>query len=286
MRNAEKVLSIIHERGRKKLPVNDMYRQMFNPDLYLRAYSRISKNYGATTKGITEETVDGMSMEKIRKIIEEIRYERFRWTPVRRTHIPKSNGKMRPLGIPTWTDKLVQEVMRSLLEAYYEPQFSEHSHGFRPELGCHTALQKVQTWTGTVWFVEGDIEGCFDNIDHEILLSILKESIHDNRFLRLISNLLKAGYMENWKYNTTLSGTPQGGIISPILSNIYLDRLDKFVETEIIPRYTKGGKRKINPEYHSYANKAYKRRKAGKITEAEEYRKKMSKNAVCNDERP
>lgn len=277
MRNAEKVLSIIHERGRKNLPVNDMYRQMFNPDLYLRAYSRISKNYGATTKGITEETVDGMSMKKIWKIIEKIRYERFKWTPVRRTHIPKSNGKMRPLGIPTWTDKLVQEVMRSLIEAYYEPQFSEHSHGFRPEKGCHTALQKVSKWHGTVWFIEGDIKGCFDNIDHETLLSVLKENIQDNRFLRLISNLLKAGYMENWKYNSTLSGTPQGGIISPLLSNIYLDRLDKFVETNIIPKYTKGVKRKVNPEYKKYANKAYKCRKQGDITGAKEYSIKMSK---------
>jgi group II intron reverse transcriptase/maturase len=275
MRNAETVLGIIQERGRKQLPITDVYRQMFNPDLYLRAYNRIYRNYGANTQGISEETVDGMSMKKIKAIIEQIRYERFRWTPVRRTHIPKKNGKMRPLGIPTWTDKLVQEVMRSILEAYYEPHFSENSHGFRPNLGCHTALRKVQRWNGTVWFIEGDIKGCFDNIDHNILLSILRENIHDNRFLRLISNLLKAGYMENWEYKSTLSGTPQGGIISPLLSNIYLDRLDKFVENNLLTRYTKGERRKRNPDYISIQNKVKRRRKIGKIAESKMYRKEL-----------
>ena len=275
MRNAETVLGIIQERGRKQLPITDVYRQMFNPDLYLRAYNRIYRNYGANTQGISEETVDGMSMKKIKAIIEQIRYERFRWTPVRRTHIPKKNGKMRPLGIPTWTDKLVQEVMRSILEAYYEPHFSENSHGFRPNLGCHTALHKVQRWNGTVWFIEGDIKGCFDNIDHNILLSILRENIHDNRFLRLISNLLKAGYMENWEYKPTLSGTPQGGIISPLLSNIYLDRLDKFVENNLLTRYTKGERRKRNPDYISIQNKVTRRRKIGKIAESKMYRKEL-----------
>ena len=131
--------------------------------------------------------------------------------------------------------------MRSILEAYYEPQFSPHSHGFRPGRGCHTALKEIiQAWTGTKWFIEGDIKGCFDNIDHTILMSILREKIHDNRFLNLVDNLLKAGYLEEWKYRPTLSGTPQGGIVSPLLANIYLDRLDKFVEQTLVPEYTKG----------------------------------------------
>ena len=277
MRDAETVLGIIRNRGLRGLPIEDVYRQMFNPDLYLRAYSRIQRNKGAMTKGITEETVDGMSLKKIRAIIEQIRYERFRWTPVRRTHIPKKNGKMRPLGIPTWTDKLVQEVIRSILEAYYEPQFSSLSHGFRPNKGCHTALQAVKKWNGTKWFVEGDIKGCFDNIDHQILLSILREKIRDNRLLRLISNLLKAGYMENWNYTPTLSGTPQGGIVSPILSNIYLDRLDKFVENTLKTLLTKGKSRKRNPRYVYLINKVYHLRKKGRIEEAKKYRREMQK---------
>jgi retron-type reverse transcriptase len=163
MRTAETVLSIIRERGRRGLPLSDVYRQLYNPALYLRAYGRIARNAGAMTPGTTEETVDGMRQEKITAIIAALRTERYRWTPVRRVAIPKKNGTTRHLGIPTWSDKLLQEVIRSLLEAYYDPQFSAHSHGFRPDRGCHTALQSIQKgWAGTKWFVEGDIKGCFD----------------------------------------------------------------------------------------------------------------------------
>src|SRR3989440_5942138 len=220
MRNAETILGIIHERGRKRLPLGDVYRQLFNPELYLRAYGRLYRNDGAMTKGVTAETVDGMSLTKINGVIEQLRYERYRWTPVRRAHIPKKGGATRPLGIPTWSDKLLQDVVRALLEAYYEPRFSDHSHGFRPGRGCHTALQRIKrVWHGTKWFIEGDIKGCFNNIDRTILLNILREDITDNRFLRLVQNLLQAGYLEDWKYHPTLSGTPQGGTVSPVLSN-------------------------------------------------------------------
>ena len=223
MQNAETVLNVIRERGERGLPLENIYRLLYNRNLYLRAYGRLYSNQGAMTKGTTAETVDGMSLAKIDRLIEQLRYERFRWTPVRRVNLPKPNGGTRPLGIPTWTDKLLQEVIRMILEAYYEPQFSDRSHGFRPGRGCHTALGNVTThWTGVRWFVEGDIKGCFDNIDHEVLLSVLGDKLHDNRFLNLLKYLLKAGYMENWKYGRTLSGTPQGGVVSPILSNIYL----------------------------------------------------------------
>ena len=217
MRDAETTLLIIEDRGKKNLPLENVYRRLYNPDLYLRAYGRLYRTEGAMTQGTTEETVDGMSQEKILDIIEKLECERYRWTPVRRTYIEKKGStKMRPLGIPTWTDKLLQEVMRSILEAYYEPQFSPSSHGFRPRRGCHTALKEIfHTWTGTRWFIEGDIKGCFDNIDHTVLLSIIREKIHDNRFLILVENLLKAGYLEKWDYRPTLSGTPQGGIITP-----------------------------------------------------------------------
>jgi group II intron reverse transcriptase/maturase len=251
MRNAETIIAIIRERGKEGQNLEDVYRQLYNPDLYLRAYGRIYRNAGAMTKGSTEETVDGMSQRKIGDIIELLRNERYRWTPVRRVLIPKKNGKTRPLGIPTWSDKLLQEVIRSILDAYYEPQFSTTSHGFRPERGCHTALHDIfLTWTGIIWFIEGDIKGCFDNIDHTIMMSILREKIHDNRFLTLVENLLKAGYLEEWNYRPTLSGTPQGGIVSPLLANIYLDRLDKFVEKTLNPEFTRGDKKEPNKEYY------------------------------------
>ena len=201
MQNAETVLNVIRERGRRGLPLERVYRQLFNRELFLMAYMNLYGNKGAMTPGTTEETVDAMSRAKIDRIIERLRQERYRWTPVRRVNIPKKNGKTRPLGIPPWSDKLVQEVIRLILEAYYEPQFSDHSHGFRLGRGCHTALLDViRNGKGTKWFIEGDIKGCFDNIDHTVLLSILREKIHDNRFVRLIDNLLKAGYGEYWRY--------------------------------------------------------------------------------------
>src|SRR5207245_53323 len=187
---------------------------------------------------------------KIDQVIALMRAERYRFAPVRRVLIPKKNGKLRPLGLPSWSDKLAGEVVRLLLEAYYEPQFSGRSHGFRKGRGCHTALREIQqTWTGTVWFIEGDISDCFGSFSHEILLGILAEKIRDNRFLRLIRNMLKAGYLEDWQYHDTLSGVPQGGVVSPVLSNIYLHKLDEFVEKELIPRYTRGTGRKVNPVY-------------------------------------
>jgi group II intron reverse transcriptase/maturase len=250
MQNAETVLDVLRERGRKGLPCEELYRQMFNKELYLKAYGRIYANHGAMTPGATSETADGMSEEKIDAIIEAMRHERYRFSPAQRKYIPKRNGKLRPLGLPTWSDKLVGEVVRLLLEAYYEPTFSGHSHGFRPGKGCHTALREMQrTWTGTVWFIEGDVSDCFGQLDLSIMLKILAEKIHDNRFLRLIANMLKAGYLEDWKYHETLSGSPQGGVVSPILSNIYLHKLDAYVETVLIPQCTRGKHRRGNPEY-------------------------------------
>jgi group II intron reverse transcriptase/maturase len=276
MRNAETILVVIHERGSQGLPLEQVYRLLFNRNLYLAASGKIYRNDGAMTPGSTGETVDGMSQAKIDAIIEAIRSERYRWTPVRRTYIPKTNGKQRPLGIPTWSDKLLQEVIRMILESYYEPQFSGHSHGFRRERGCHTALREIkETWLGTVWFIEGDISGYFDNIDHEVLLSALAENIHDGRFLRLIANLLKAGYLEDWRFNKTLSGTPQGGIVSPVLANIYLDRLDKYVETTLLPAHNRGARRKANSEYQRMGRRSRYLAKTGRHTEAIALRRKV-----------
>jgi retron-type reverse transcriptase len=163
MRNAETVLAVHQDRGSKGLPLERVYKHLFDPELYLTAYGKIHRNAGATTRGSTGETVDGMSLQKVHDIIQLLRQERYRWTPVRRTEIPKADGKKRPLGIPTWSDKLLQEVLRGLLEPYYEQRFSPHSHGFRPKRSCHTALLEVRTtWKGTTWFIEGDIKGCFE----------------------------------------------------------------------------------------------------------------------------
>jgi len=291
MQDAETVLAIIRKRGTESLYLEEVYRQLYNPDLYLRAYGRLYRNAGAMTKGTTDETVDGMSQRKIERIIELLRNERFRWTSVRRVLIPKKNGKTRPLGIPTWTDKLLQEVMRSILEAYYEPQFSPTSHGFRPNLGCHTALRHIYcAWTGTVWFIEGDIKGCFDNIDHTVMLSILREKIHDNRILNLTGELFKAGYLEEWTYRPTLSGTPQGGVISPILANIYLDKLDKFVEQTLIPKFNRGEKKRRRPEYGQLDYKIRKLTAAGASEETlrpllQEFRSLGSKDPFDPDYR-
>jgi group II intron reverse transcriptase/maturase len=244
--------------------------------MYLLAHGRIYSNHGAMTPGATQETADGMSMEKIETIIDAMRHERYRFSPVRRTYIPKKNGKLRPLGLPTWSDKLVGEVMRLLLEAYYEPTFSDHSHGFRPGRGCHTALREVADhWTGTTWFIEGDISDCFGSLDHTVMITILAEKIHDNRFLRLMRNMLEAGYLEDWHWNATLSGCPQGGVISPVLSNVYLQKLDEFVETVLIPQYSHGESRKRNPAYFRVKNGAAYARRCGDRVKARDLRRQL-----------
>ena len=215
-------------------------------------------------------------MGKIGRIIDALRHERYRFSPVRRIYIPKKNGKMRPLGLPSWSDKLVGEVVRLLLEAYYEPQFSDRSHGFRPGRGCHTALREVaDTWTGTTWFIEGDIADCFGTFDHEVMLDDPGENIHDDRFLRLMRNMLQAGYLEDWIWNATLSGTPQGGVVSPILSNIYLHRLDEFVETVLLPEYTRGEARGHNREYLRVRSALARARKRGDREQARERLKQV-----------
>ena len=276
MQSAETVLGVLRERGRRGLPCNELYRQMFNPELYLLAYGRIYSNAGAMTPGASAETVDGMSLDKIHRIIEAMRHERYRFSPARRVLIPKKNGKLRPLGLPGWSDKLVGEVMRLLLEAYYEPRFSDRSHGFRPGRGCHTALREVaNTWTGTTWLIEGDISDCFGSLDHELMIQILSEKIRDNRFLRLLRNMLKAGYLEDWVWNATLSGAPQGGVLSPLLSNIYLHRLDAFVEETLMPEYNRGVERAKNPAYRKVQKALTQARERGDRVETRSLRQRL-----------
>lgn len=234
-----------------------LYRYLLRPDIYYQAYQRLYTNKGASTKGINQDTADGFSEAKIEKIIQSLADETYQPTPVRRTYIAKKSNpkKKRPLGIPTFTDKLVQEALRMILEAIYEPLFLDCSHGFRPKRSCHTALDKLKYQFGGVrWFVEGDIKGCFDNINHDALVGFIGSKVKDARIVKLVYKFLKAGYLEDWVYHKTYSGTPQGGILSPLLANIYLHELDKFV-MQLKDEFDTPEKGKITPEYRELHNR-------------------------------
>ncbi len=267
MQDALTYLEVVRSRGERRLELRRVYRNLQNRELFLRAYAKLYANEGALTPGTNpEDTVDAMSLQKIDDIVAALEAGTYRWKPVRRTHIPKKNGKLRPLGVPNWSDKLLQEVIRMVLAAYYEPQFSDASHGFRPGRGCHTALQSILfNWKGTKWFIEGDIRGCFDNIDHGILLQVVGRSIKDERFRKLLRGMLEAGYLEDWQYHATYSGTPQGGIVSPLLANILLNELDTYIEQELIPQCTRGERRRINPAYQRLTKAMRKAKEEGNV---------------------
>jgi len=241
--------------------LNGLFRLIENPILWKKAYAKIYSNKGAITKGANHNTLDGFSEDRVLNIIKLLKQKRYRFTPVRRVYIPKANGKLRPLGIPTGDDKLVQAVVKDILERIYEPVFTEKSHGFRPARSCHTALQQIKKgWTSTKWIIEADIKGFFDNIDHDLMIKFLEKKIDDKRFINLIRYMLKAGYLESWIFRNTFSGTPQGGVISPILANIYLHELDCRME-KVIGEFNKGKRRRSNPVYTHYGYKISKLRK-------------------------
>lgn len=255
MRNPEKVLNSLNEHSKDSdYKFERLYRILFNKEMYGIAYQKIASNGGCTTKGSDGQSIDDMTIARIESLIETLKNESYQPQPARRVYIPKKNGKTRPLGIPSFEDKLVQEVVRMILEAIYENYFENTSHGFRSKRSCHTALLHVQkTFNGAKWFVEGDIKGFFDNINHNVMIDILSERISDNRFLRLIRKFLNAGYIEDWKFHNTYSGTPQGGIISPILANIYLDKFDKYMN-EYMQRFDKGKWRKRGEDGNRFRN--------------------------------
>ena len=274
MEKSERVLKALSDHSQSSdYKYERLYRYLFSEEMFAVAYQRIYAKQGNMTPGTDGKTIDEMSLERIERLIVSLKDESYQPHPARRVYIPKKNGKKRPLGIPSFEDKLVQEVVRLLLEAIYEGHFEGTSHGFRPHRSCHTALGMIQkSFAGAKWFIEGDIKGFFDNIDHNVLISILRERISDERFLRLIRKFFNAGYVEDWKYNKTYSGTPQGGIISPILANIYLDKFDKYIK-EYAAKFRKGDRRSINPEYWRLNNKKNRLKQKLQKTSNEQMRK-------------
>ena len=274
MEKSERVLKALSDHSQSSdYKYERLYRYLFSEEMFAVAYQRIYAKQGNMTPGTDGKTIDEMSLERIERLIVSLKDESYQPHPARRVYIPKKNGKKRPLGIPSFEDKLVQEVVRLLLEAIYEGHFEGTSHGFRPHRSCHTALGMIQkSFAGAKWFIEGDIKGFFDNIDHNVLISILRERISDERFLRLIRKFFNAGYVEDWKYNKTYSGTPQGGIISPMLANIYLDKFDKYIK-EYAAKFRKGDRRSINPEYWRLNNKKNWLKKKLQKTSDEQIRK-------------
>lgn len=261
-----------------------LYRYLLRADLYFIAYQKLYSNNGAATEGIDRDTADGFSEAKVEKLIASLADESYCPKPSRRIYLKKPNGKRRPLGIPSFSDKLVQEVLRMVLEAVYEPIFSETSHGFRPGRSSHTALCYARyNLNGTRWFIEGDIKGCFDNINHEVLIRCIQKKIKDARLMKLIHKFLKAGYLEDFVYHNTYSGCPQGGIISPILANIYLHELDLYV-AELSKGFQKPYKSRITAEYSRLSGrmtrvkqKIKKAEEAGNMAEKERLLKELKK---------
>ena len=275
MRNPVNVLNSLSRHSRDiNYQYERIYRLLYNPEMYCIAYQRIYTKQGNMTKGSDNRTIDGMTLKRIDSLINSLRNESYHPSPARRTYIPKKNGKKRPLGIPSFDDKLLQEVIRMILENIYEGQFEDTSHGFRPNRSCHTTLSCIRRYyTGCKWFIEGDIESFFDMIDHNVLIDIMAERIKDSRFLRLIRKFLNAGYIEDWKFHRTYSGTPQGGIISPILANIYLDKLDKYMK-EYAQKFSIGIRRAHNPEYtaiqHALRKWEYRLKRAATVEKRQE----------------
>lgn len=243
-----------------------LYQKLYNVELWLLAYQRIAPKPGNMTAGVDGKTIDGAGLGLIQEAIASLKASRYKPIPVRRVYIPKPNGKQRPLGIPSFQDKLLGTVLKLILEAIYEPTFSKHAHGFRPERSCHTALAEIKRdMNGVRWWVEGDIKGFFDNVKHDTLLSILSKRITDKRFLHLISQFLKAGYAEDWRYHQTYSGVPQGGTLSPVLSNIYLNELDQVMATKIA-EFNRGKMRVLRKEYHTLKEAVRKAKKKARAT--------------------
>lgn len=264
----EKRLASLPELSRQGKRINGLHRLLACPKLWEQAYEAIAPNRGALTPGVEPTTLEGFSLKWMEDIIAKVKDGTYRFKPVRRVYIPKPNGKQRPLGIPSADDKLVQAAVKLVLEQVYEPIFSEASHGFRPGRSCHTALEEIKnTWTGIGWLVDVDVASFFDNIDHGILMDLLRKRVDDEDFLRLIKGMLTTGHLEDWTWHASYSGTPQGGVISPLLANVYLHELDQFI-ADLASRFDRGKRRRKNLEYLRMTSKVVRlRKRVGKLNE-------------------
>jgi group II intron reverse transcriptase/maturase len=288
MQPTTKILERITQNSRKNKDeiFTRLFRYLLRPDLYFEAYKKLYANNGAGTHGVNQDTADGFSEQKVMDIIKMLENGTFQPAPVRRTNINKKNkpGKKRLLGIPTFTDKLVQEVLRMILKSVYEPVFLNCSYGFRPGKSCHAALKDLKhQFHGTRWFIEGDIKACFDNIDHDMLIKFINNKVKDARLTQIVHKFLKAGYLENWQYHKTHSGTPQGGIISPLLANIYLHELDKFV-MKLKNEFDKPKERNFTDEYSALQSRMTVLRRQIKKAEGERRQDLIKQHKLAKQE--
>lgn len=259
MRRLE-ALGTISKRDKR---INGLFRLLEDRVLWHEAYANIYANKGAITAGVDGVTLDGFSEGRVAAIRARLKNGTYRFQPTRRVYIPKKTGKKRPLGISSGDDKLVQEVVRIILERIYEPIFEETSHGFRPGHSPHTALTQIgDQWHGIKWLVDMDIRDYFTTINHDLLMSFLAKKIEDKRFLCLIQAMLDAGYLEEWSYHATYSGVPQGSIVSPVLANVYLHELDLFMKN-VKKDFNRGKSRRKNLPYKRYCGKIERLRKKG-----------------------
>jgi group II intron reverse transcriptase/maturase len=224
---------------------------MSNPNFLIACWVNIRSKEGRTALALSADTLDGIKTEWFYETSKSFRNGNFNFKPTRRTDIPKPNGKLRPLTIPSTKDKIVQEGMRFLLETIFEPTFRDSSHGFRPNRGCDSALNNIKIKFGeTKWFIEGDVNQQFPKINHNILIKLIEQRIKDQPFIDLIWKYLRTGYGESVKSIKPMDiGVVQGGNLSPILSNIYMHPFDVWMEDHLIPSFTKGKYRTKNPEY-------------------------------------
>lgn len=218
---------------------DDIYNLVYDENWLRRAYGSVKSNAGSRTAGTDGQTMRDFEEnldENLKDLRKSLKFQSFDPKPVRRTYIPKSDGEQRPLGIPTIKDRIVQEALRMVLEPIYETDFSEMSFGFRPNRNTHDARMAVREAMVPAkhnykpWVIDADIKGFFDNVDHQTLEQIIQDRITDQKLRDLIWGFLKAGVMEDGTYHRSTLGTPQGGIVSPVLANIYLNELDQWAK--------------------------------------------------------